>query len=332
MALSSEQRRALLKLDLPVSESVRERLNDYLARTGLHYADFARRINYSSMSLRAFIGGQYQAIAGNDKNLRAAICSFIQANPVGGATQGDDESEEKLYRTENVRLLDKYFSEALKKPLAYFVYGPPGTQKSFILKRLIEKLLLAELPKNGTGKRAYYVYCRQRIGPLDLMKRVAEAAGIPGVGNVDRIMRNMRFELRNRRALLCFDEAQHLSNDSLEVVRELLDEPPHCSLLFAGSHNLKQIFQQMELEQWRSRLHAGNPLPGISEVEAQEIVAAELGPQPEKKVATLIKAAKVADYRQTKNGEADYQYISARRLFWGIRDLKAALAEKEGVA
>src|SRR6185437_346032 len=177
MALSFERRRELLAMHLPEDASVREELNDYLARTGLHYADFAHRINYSKISVSMFLSGRYESIAANSKNLRASIRAFIDANPVG--TRENGAAAEKLYRTENVKLLEKYFNLALSKPLAYFVYGPPGTQKSHILKKLIADLVVRELPKNGTGKCAFYIYCRAGIHPTDLLKRVAEATGIP---------------------------------------------------------------------------------------------------------------------------------------------------------
>lgn len=326
MGFSQEERRTLLRANLPKSREVLSRLQDYLARTGLHYYDFARRINYSSVALYKFMAGTYERIASDDSKLCQAIIEFIEANPIGGDRIAETG---KLYRTENVKLLNKYFHEALDKPLAYFIYGPPGTQKSYILKRLIEDLTVKEISKNGAGKRAFYVYCRSGIRTNDLMKRVAEAAGVPGVGTVDRILRNMRFELRGRRSLICLDEAQHLSIDCLEVVREMLDEPPHCSLLFAGSHNLKQIFEQMELEQWRSRLHEGKSLPGISDDEAREIVTGELGAGvPVKKMDALIEHARAKDFRQGK----DFSYISARRLFWSVRDIKAAQAEKKASA
>ena len=50
-------------------------------------------------------------------------------------------------------------------------------------------------------------------------------------------------------------------------------------MLFAGTHELEQIFtrQALELEQWRSRFHAGQALPGISEEEAADTVHSELG-------------------------------------------------------
>jgi hypothetical protein len=49
------------------------------------------------------------------------------------------------------------------------------------------------------------------------------------LGAVDRILRNLRFDLSQRKVLLVFDEAQHLSIECLETLRELLDQPPHCT-------------------------------------------------------------------------------------------------------
>jgi type II secretory pathway predicted ATPase ExeA len=121
---------------------------------------------------------------------------------------------------------------------------------------------------------------------------------------------------------LVFDEAQHLSIECLETLRELLDQPPHCGLLFAGTHELEAIFtrQALELEQWRSRFHAGQALPGISEEEAATIVHSELGlGLSQRKIQKLISKSRITDLR---NG-GQHSYVSARRLFWVIRELQA---------
>ena len=122
--------------------------------------------------------------------------------------------------------------------------------------------------------------------------------------------------------LLVFDEAQHLSIECLETIRELLDQSPHCGLLFAGTHELEAIFtrQALELEQWRSRFHAGQALPGISEEEAATIVHSELGlGLSQRKIQRLISKSRITDLR---NG-GQHSYVSARRLFWVIRELQA---------
>lgn len=323
--LSTHERRRLLESSIPDAKAVREQLQDYLGRTGLEVSDFARRINYSRVALNFFMNDKYQNIAANDSAIRSAIRDFIHAHPIAVEQEFEDG---KIYATENVRLLRRYFYDALDKGYAYYIYGPPGTQKTFILQHLIAELNRSEVSKNGSGRRAGYVYCRAGIRPVDLLKRIAEAFGVMSLGNADRILKNFRFDLRGRRVLIVFDEAQHLSNDCLETVRELIDRPPYCGLLFDGSHNLKQIFQQVELEQWRSRLHAGKELPGISDEEGRRIIGEELGQQSERKVAALLASARVPDPRQGK----EYEYVSARKLFWALRDIRAAIEKKEATA
>jgi hypothetical protein len=93
-------------------------------------------------------------------------------------------------------------------------------------------------------------------------------------------------------------------------------------LLFAGTHELEEIFtrQALELGQWRSRFHAGQALPGISEEEAATIVHSELGlGLSQRKVQKLISKSRITDLR---NG-GQHSYVSARRLFWVIRELQA---------
>ena len=318
MAFSRAARRQLLAANAPQANEVRLELQDYLGRTGMAPPDFAHRINYSREAVYNFLSGRYHRISSNDARIRAAIRDFIVAHPIATPVVTTGE----LYETQNVRLLRRYFYEALDHRRAYYVYGAPGTQKTYVLQHLIAELNCSEIAKNGKGRRAYYVYVRQGIHSLDLMKRVAESCGALGIGTVDRILRNLRFDLSQRKVLLVFDEAQHLSIECLETLRELLDQPPHRGLLFAGTHELEEIFtrQALELEQWRSRFHAGQALPGISEEEAAEIVHSELGLElSQRKIQKLIAKSRITDLR---NG-GKHDYVSARRLFWVIRELQA---------
>jgi len=89
-----------------------------------------------------------------------------------------------------------------------------------------------------------------------------------------------------------------------------------------AAHELEAIFtrQALELEQWRSRFHAGQALPGISEEEAADIVHSELGlGLSQRKLQKLIAKSRITDLR---NG-GQHSYVSARRLFWVIRELQA---------
>ena len=87
-------------------------------------------------------------------------------------------------------------------------------------------------------------------GPVTNATRpeTAQSCGAIRLGTVDRVLRNLRFDLSQRKVLLVFDEAQHLSIECLETLREPLDQPPHCGLLFAGTHELEAIFTRQALE------------------------------------------------------------------------------------
>jgi len=312
VATLRDEKRKLLALNLPQSNEVRRELEQYMNRTGLATSDFARRINYSVPSLQNFITGRYEAVSGSDVAIRAAIKDFINSHPIARAT----EIEGTLYDTANVRAWRSIFYECLDRRRAAVVYGPPGIQKSYPVESLIAELNAQEIVKDGQGKCAYYLYCPMRVRPNALLKLIAEACGSSPTGDNRRIIRNLRFDFGKRRVLIVLDEAQHLSVDCLETVRELLDRLG-CGLIFAGSHDLMRTFKRsMELEQWNSRLRHAIELPGMTDNDARKIISGELGELPEKKIAKLIEDATIEDPRRKLT------YISARRLFSSLQEIK----------
>jgi DNA transposition AAA+ family ATPase len=314
MAFSQDQRRELLKVTAARRRQTIQQANDYMGRTGLNALDLARRIGYARPTLNLFLNERYHVVSGDDSAICAALEEFMRTHPINSQA----ECEGKLYETENVRLVRRYFNEALDGRRAYYFRGAPGSQKSFVLQHLIADLNRSEVSKNGHGRRAFYVYCSQNIRPTQLMKAVAESAGSLGAGDTRRIFKNLRFDLGTRKALFVFDEAQHLDVDCLETLRELHDMPPHCGLLFAGSHELEKTFQRLDMEQWHSRLRQGAELPGVSESEAGDIIRAELGTQSEAKIQTLVKKCYATDLRKGR----EVKYISARTLFWSIQAIQ----------
>jgi DNA transposition AAA+ family ATPase len=304
---------------LPEASRVIAQIREYCDRAGLTYTDFARRINYSANVMYVFMGGKYGSHGSggkkwSDEGVRTAAVKFMESNPVGRP----DRVEGKLYETENTKLIRQYFYTALDKSCAYYFRGAPGCQKTFVLEHLIAELHQGEASKNGHGRRAYRVYCREGIRPGDLMKRIAVAVGSMSAGHTDRILRNLRFDFGARKILICFDEAQHLSVACLETIRELLDEV-RCGLLFAGSHQLEATFNRLDMEQWASRLRQGAELPGLSDQEAVSILRAELGDLSENKIAAVVGKCRATDLRKGR----EVKYISARMLFWSIEKIQS---------
>jgi len=300
------------------------RVQDYLARTGLAIPDLARRVGYGRSSISFFLAGTYHNVAGTAVHLVAKLNAFMDAHPVAPLTRvmGD------LYDTANVRKIHETFQKLLPSPVAYVMYAPPGSQKSFVLEHEVARLNQAEMA-DSVGSRAFYVYARQGIRPRDLMRRVAIACGCRVSNDVDTMLTGIRFEFRNQRAVLAVDEAQHLSIDCFETLRELLDQPPYFSLLFAGSHDLPRKFDEFSatLEQWNSRIIDKVRLPGLEHAEAVGIIEREIGEllrarQPHKAkamVETLIAGATSRD-AFSKNES----YINVRTLTNALNQIKSA--------
>jgi AAA domain-containing protein len=328
-AYNPEKNRMSLEAELALNETACAAIHDYMGRTGLSVALFAARIGYSNRTMKAFLGGYYHEVAGSGCNIRKAAYDFLQNNPVQAPATVNGE----LYDTANVRLIQATFEKLLPKPVAYLLYAPPGSQKTFGLQNQVARFNCQELAKNGHGRRAFYVYARQGIKPRALMKRVAAACGSIGANDVDLILNGLRWEFRNRRVLLIVDEAQHLSLDCLEVLRELLDQPPFFSLLFAGSHDLKQIFDRFSatLEQWNSRIIEKVRLPGLERVEAEGIIRRELADLLPRLNAADSKLciSRLIDQSTTKDlFEKGRAYINVRTLTNALDQIRAKDARK----
>jgi len=307
-----------------VNMAVAARIEDYLSRTGLSRQEFARRIRYSEVTLRFFLTGRYCNISRSAHSFVNAVKNFMDTHPIAVPTRVMGE----LYDTANVRTISETFKRLLPKPVAFMIYAPPGSQKSFVLEHQVGRLNAAWL-KEPDGPRAFFVYGRAHIRPRDLMRRICVACGCRTSNDVDPMLASLRFEFRHHRVLLVIDEAQHLDIDCFETLRELLDQPPYFSLLFAGSHDLKRKFDEFSatLEQWNSRIIAKVRLPGLQRSEAHAIIESELGHLLRGREAvenkTLIESLIVA--ATTRDAfEANRTYINIRTLSNAIDQIKTA--------
>jgi DNA transposition AAA+ family ATPase len=319
MPLTSQQKSDLLVVTATRRREVLRRVKHYMAVSGLNTYDLATRINYARPTLNLFLNDRYHHVSGNDAGICAAVVDYMDRNPVEQPTQ----AQGSLYETKNVELIRHCFIRALHQRCAYFFRGAPGCQKTFVLEHLIAEVNREEATKERPDRRAFLIRCRKGIKPCDLLKRIAMKVGAPSLGGIDRIINNLRHELRYGKALLAFDESQFLSIDCLETLRELLDIGL-VGLLFAGSHQLEDTFDRLDMGQWRSRIRKGEGLPGLSLEEAQGIVKSELPKASASSMADMIANSSDIDYYRGEKRT----YISARYLFWAIDEAKLRKQEK----
>ena len=295
----------------PTRDQAREVLRQYQMRTGLGLGEIADRLGYARHSLIQFMSkAQYGDGAGRGTAQR--VMEFIKGNP----PEAPEFPGPRLYDTENVRIIDRQIANARRGHFT-LVYGPAGTQKSFVF-----EWRTAESWREALEPGVVYLYASPDMSPLSLLHEIALGLGAY-VGNRHTTLHSILYTLRHRKTpvAIIIDEAQNLARrlDTLETLRQVCDRG-RIGLLIAGHDNVENIFQPRgdgQLAQWRSRVEQHRRcLPGLSDSEAGEIVRGELGTVSEKVIETLITGSMEHDSRKRKD------YVSARRLFNALRDFQ----------
>jgi type II secretory pathway predicted ATPase ExeA len=320
MTILTKRRPHLQSLGLPSDVEMIRRTRAFVLRAGLTMLEMATISNLNPNSLRVFLSGHYDSHHRTDSNtlaVRAALKQVMDLYEIENLPPSDGPH----HSTAEYEAMRRSMLAALRNGTAFLVDGPPGTQKSYTFRRVADEINLA---KEG---RAVYIYARVDHSPASFLVEACTEAGIPNRGNIDQLIRKLRFFLGNRRTVLIVDEAQHLGVPGLEVLRQLLDQPPFFGVVLGGSHDLSLRLRDWRMEQWRSRLRRTHLLTGLTTGEAERILAAELGAMQPDDIADTIRDATVEAVRNKKT----FQYISARNLFFAIQDALHQVKEKAPV-
>ena len=254
--------------------------------------------------------------------IREAAENYMDRHPLSAGSGGDAH----LYETENVRQLRYWFELCLEQRLMAVIYGPPGSQKTFVAQHLVAEYNRRELAREGQRDRAYLIRSSINIQPRDLLARVCAELGVPQGATLQRCFSSIRMAVRERRILLIFDEAQLLGIPAFEALRELHDMD-RIGLMFLGSHRLRQLFDSRaaELEQFNSRIEDLVELVGVSEDSARAILRIEIEGIDADTTCAAITGCYVDDiYSRVKGAK----YLSMRRLFKFIAQYRTQLAEQ----
>ena len=291
------------------ADEVRRLARSFMTRTGMAPADFARRIGYHYATLNQYMLGKYRRGIGSKE---AAITEAILQLLDGHRESSPDEFTGQLYETAALGIMRAMFQQLCDSPCIVLCYAPPGSGKTEGARALIPQFRSPEVEIRR-------IYCRAAITRRDLMRRIAVACGSIADIGIERTIANLRYDYAGRRVVLYFDEAQHLSVECLETVRELHDEL-HWSLCFAGSHQLDRIFLRWagELEQLERRVTDKVMLPAVTAQEVKEIIAAELPGLAATKIHALIEQSHV----EIRGDEGVNRYLSIGRVMGVVREMQ----------
>ena len=237
---------------------------------------------------------------------------------------------EMLY-TKSYRILLERLDDAVDDRINAIVYGPPSSEKSYVLENLCSQF-------RAKGRPVIYMYSGPRCTETHLYRGLAEAAGIEVRSSNRWACRYaVLTALRSRPQLpaIVIDEAQHLDMDALEGVRQIhdmtrRDERRGCGIILAGSHNLLHGLlhpaRRPRLEQMLSRFAHRVQLEGMSKTEILTLACRAFGNGKPAKLSEeqqkiLVNRCTVEDpYFIGAEGKPERRsYYSSRRLLEYIR-------------
>ncbi|HLZ92956.1 MAG TPA: ATP-binding protein [Candidatus Acidoferrum sp.] len=249
-----------------------------------------------------------------------------------------------MLRTRSYQILRERLEDAVDEGINAIVYGPPSSEKSYVLENLCTQF-------RAKGRPVIYMYCGPRTTLTQLYRGVAEAAGIEVRSSFRWACRRAVLDaMRTRPHLpaIVLDEAQHLDVDALEGVREIHDmtrreERRGCGVILAGSHNLLREFlhpaRRPRLEQMLSRFAHRVQLEGMSKPEILTLASRAFGNGKPAKLSEeqqkiLLDRCTVDDpYFIDANGKPTSRtYYSSRRLLEYIRQQKKLASVAESAA
>lgn len=292
-------------------EEVRRDLRVYMNRTGMDLHQIADQTGFAHRSLIQFASDARYGDA-DGKSTATALQTFMQTHPwEPPALPG------KLYPTAATRAMDDLISYCSEGRWAT-LYGPAGGQKSFLLEyRAAEAASEAE-------PGLLWIPVPGRMTPPQILKRISMAVGAPYAQSGDGMRQNIVYAVRSRKSpvVLALDECDLMERDvdTLEAIRRVGDLlRGKLGLIVAGNEQIVSLFKPRQgryFEQWRSRIEQKElRVLGPMREEARGMLVAEVGGGTDEQVNGTLDDCTVTDPLTRK------KYISARRLFFAVRDI-----------
>ncbi len=206
------------------ADQTRQALRDILDRRGLSHKDVARQIGRSDTTVSLWLRGEYK---GNNEHVGQLVRRWLdtERDVQSLRTAGLVNRRADLAVTERITLVARH---AQANADLAVVYGAAGSGKSWALEHYCDE---------HTGC-CYTTMSPARTTPAAVLSRVAEKLGVGGgVTTAAGLERAAVDRLSVGPALLVVDEAHHLRQELLDVLRCVYDAA-ECGLVLAGNEPL----------------------------------------------------------------------------------------------
>lgn len=204
-----------------------KRFKVYVQASRLSQALIAERIGISATTLAQYIARQYQ---GNAAELEKKVRRYLKYTSI---TQGN---RMHVPLSITARIIDA-LNAIHKRAFLGLVVGPAGIGKSYALYQYC-----------CYHPQSHVVAIDPSFSKAQLIRTTADTLHIPFNTNSAGITRRLIAALYGTNTLICYDEADSLSNASLEWIRRVIHDKARCGVVLCGLNRLER----------RIRTHTGN--------------------------------------------------------------------------
>lgn len=192
--------------------------------------------------------------------------------------------------TTTARIIREKCQEADERRELALLYGPSGIGKTFALEEFVGRVQRQAGPDKG---EVLFVTAHSASTPKSLMAALCLQAGVPHQATAAALAEVLARKLQAGHYLIIVDEANHLDIEAMELLRYVYD-CGHLGVVLIGTLRLYEIFTDgsrpaSELEQLWSRVGICEPLPGLTEYEAREMIQKALGWTPQIATKQILK-------------------------------------------
>jgi DNA transposition AAA+ family ATPase len=270
----------------------------------------AQAMNYSAAVISSYKNHTY---TGNVRNLEERIAVWLRQE-----ARRLTRIEVPVTETSTMEQVRRAITVAQDEADFAVITGEAGSGKTTALLQYARESFSALL-----------IHADPSFSKVVLMTAIAHALGVDDKGGMNAVIDRVVAALLGRDAVLIIDEADHLSEGSLELVRCIICDKAHTGVVLVGLPTLEYKLRNLKNnhEQINSRVGCLLKLGRLKKADAEKIIAGVWSDLPADTVDALVKGAGGSTRTLTKLMGRTHQMMTMNRQKTPDTELIAAAGE-----
>ncbi|GHV93221.1 Mu-like prophage FluMu DNA transposition protein B [Spirochaetia bacterium] len=270
----------------------------------------AQALGYSSGVISAYKGRSYN---GNVKEVEARIEAWLNREARRLATMEVPTAE-----TTTMEQVRRAITIAQDEADIAVIIGEAGTGKTTALRQYAKE-----------SHSALLIEVDPSFSKVVLMNEIAHALGVEDKGGMNAVIDRVVDTLKDRDAVLIIDEADYLSDSSLELIRRIINDKAHTGVVLVGLPQLEYKIRNLrnDHEQLISRVGVFVKLGKLKKADAEKIITGVWPELPKETLDTFVKTANGSTRTLVKLMGRVHQIMGINRAEKPDGDIIAAASE-----